>query len=166
MARVWPASKERKAPQELDVNVPLPSAQIQDQLIDLFFTYVHPVFPVIHRTRFLSEYNLRYGHLSHNKQLLTAASRKQKYGSCASKNPIALINPNYSGPSIRPKSPESGGSASPRPEPSQEVTPLLLFSIFTITARFCADAVPPPPKGKMWDAGCDYLDSARAILSQ
>ncbi|KAF9469792.1 fungal-specific transcription factor domain-containing protein [Collybia nuda] len=132
MARVWPASKERKTPTELDVNVPLPSIQIQDRLLDLFFTYVHPVFPVIHRTRFLSEYNLR----------------KQ------------------SGSSIRPRSPESGDSASPRPEPSQEVTPLLLFSIFTITARFCEDAVPPPPKGKMWEAGCDYLDSARAILTK
>lgn len=45
----------------------------------------------------------------------------------------------------------------------QEVTRLLLFAIFAIAARFVDDD-PPPQLDKMWDAGCEYLDSARDIL--
>jgi hypothetical protein len=73
MARVWPASKQRKILQEQDANVPLPPTDVQDRLLDLFFTYVHPVFPVIHRTRFLSEYNARCGN-PHNVKLHTYPS--------------------------------------------------------------------------------------------
>ena len=45
----------------------------------------------------------------------------------------------------------------------QEVTTLLLFAIFAISARFVDDDYPSQPDG-MWEAGCDYLDSARDIL--
>lgn len=56
-------------------------------------------------------------------------------------------------------------SASPRPEPTQEVTPLLLLSIFSIAARFTDDDLPKPSDDKMWEAGYKYLDRARDILS-
>ena len=62
-----------------------------------------------------------------------------------------------------PSSHSGSTYSSPRPEPSQEVTRLLLFSIFAIAARFTDDD--PPQDNKMWEAGCDYLDSARNILS-
>lgn len=45
----------------------------------------------------------------------------------------------------------------------QEVTLLLLFAIFAISARFVDDDYPPEPD-RMWEAGCEYLDSARDIL--
>lgn len=63
MARVWPPSKDFAAltVQEDDIVVELPPIHIQDHLIDLYFTYIHPVFPVIHKNRFLSEYKARYG---------------------------------------------------------------------------------------------------------
>ncbi|KAG6873206.1 hypothetical protein C0995_001560 [Termitomyces sp. Mi166 len=104
---------------------------LQDRLLDLYFNYVHPMFPVLHKSRFLAQYNLR----------------KQK-----------VPNPQSTSPQ------QSPGSL--RPESFQEVTPLLLFSIFAITARFCHDQMPLHVRGKMWEAGCDYLDSARAILTQ
>lgn len=59
-----------------------------------------------------------------------------------------------------------GHQSSPRPEPTQEVTSLLLLSIFAIAARFCDDEMPLPPKGKMWEAGCGYLDIARGLLGK
>ncbi len=46
--------------QEEDVNVQLPAEEIQDQLLDSYFTYVHPTFPVIHKAHFMVEYNMRY----------------------------------------------------------------------------------------------------------
>ncbi|GLB35813.1 putative fungal specific transcription factor [Lyophyllum shimeji] len=131
MARVWPASKSRGSVQEQDSDISLPPIHVQDRLVDLYFNYVHPIFPVLHKTRFLAEYNFR----------------KQN------------------GSNMRPMSPEYA-SGSPRPDPSQEVTPLLLFSIFAITARFCEDEMPPPSRGTLWEAGCNYLDSARSILTK
>ncbi|KAG5652448.1 hypothetical protein H0H81_004992 [Sphagnurus paluster] len=132
MSRVWPASQCRKQSTQDDMlNMPLPSILVQDRLIDLYFNYVHPIFPVLHKKRFLTEYNFR----------------KQN------------------GPNARPMSAEYA-PGSPRRDPSQEATPLLLFSIFSITARFCDDEITPPLRGKMWEGGCNYLDSARAILTK
>ncbi|KAF8215918.1 fungal-specific transcription factor domain-containing protein [Mycena galopus ATCC 62051] len=58
MARVWPPIKD---PSELvyeeDMQIELPPAHVQEHLLQLYFTYIHPVFPVIHKTRFLTEYN-------------------------------------------------------------------------------------------------------------
>ncbi|TFK77447.1 hypothetical protein BDN72DRAFT_830615 [Pluteus cervinus] len=130
MARVWPPAKHSllTIPQEEEQNVDLPPRAVQDRLIDLYFTYVHPAFPVINKTRFLSEYKSR------------------RAGSPAAQPP-------------------SDSRASPRPVTSQEVTPLLLLSMFALSARFSEDEMPPPPKGKMWEAGCNYLDIARNILT-
>ncbi|KAJ3731980.1 fungal-specific transcription factor domain-containing protein [Lentinula guzmanii] len=126
MARVWPPSKVFVALtiQEDDIAVELPPIDMQDHLIDLYFTYIHPVFPVIHKNRFLSGY----------------AARR-----------------------TRENSPSS--VSSPKPESAQKVTNLLLLSMFSITARFCDDEAPKSPAGQMWEAGCEYLEKARAILS-
>ncbi|KAH0591126.1 hypothetical protein H2248_001229 [Termitomyces sp. 'cryptogamus'] len=129
MSRVWPASKYHRSYPEYVKISPLPEIHVQDRLLGLYFTYVHPMFPVLHKSRFLAQYNLR----------------KQ----------------NSNSQSMSPQQ-----SPSPRPESSQEVTPLLLFSIFAITARFCHDQMPLHIRGKMWEAGCNFLDSARAILTQ
>ena len=61
MARVWPAARSCDDPSPLagDPPVPLPPSQVQDLLLDLYFTYVHPAFPVIHKSCFLAEYNSR-----------------------------------------------------------------------------------------------------------
>ena len=59
MARVWPLSKEssRLALDEEDVPITLPPLHVQDELLQLYFTYVHPTFPVINKSRFMSEYH-------------------------------------------------------------------------------------------------------------
>jgi hypothetical protein len=62
MARVWPPAEHLATYQlqENDLHVQLPSIDVQDHLIDLYFTYVHPILPVIHKTHFMTEYNARY----------------------------------------------------------------------------------------------------------
>ena len=55
-------------------------------------------------------------------------------------------------------------SFSPRPEPTQEVTPLLLLSMFAVAARYTEDIMPKPQDGKMWEAGYDFLEKARVLL--
>ena len=58
MARVWPPANYTLIPGE-DSEAMLPPCHIQDQLLSLYFAYTHPVFPVIHKTRFLAEYSAR-----------------------------------------------------------------------------------------------------------
>lgn len=65
-----------------------------------------------------------------------------------------------------PSSQHSSLSGTPRPESSQKVSKFLLFSMFAVSSRFDESSHPPPPPGKMWEAGFDYLVSARSILSK
>jgi hypothetical protein len=61
MARIWPPA-EHQAPyllQEDDLFVELPPIEVQDHLLDLYFTYVHPVIPVVHKVHFMAEYNAK-----------------------------------------------------------------------------------------------------------
>ncbi|KAF9486569.1 hypothetical protein BDN70DRAFT_870159 [Pholiota conissans] len=135
MARVWPPSKfgiQTYPPGQ--TNVELPPQPVQDRLIELYFNNIHPIFPVIHKTRFLTEYRQRVQHSSEGVDFRDS-----------------------------PSSHSASSYSSPRPEPTQEVTRLLLFSIFAIAARFIEED-DIPQDNKMWDAGCNYLDSARNIL--
>jgi len=130
MARVWPPTRfGLEQSQICQTHVELPPQDVQDKLIELYFTNVHPVFPVIHKPRFFSEY------------------QSKMYSQDFKDSPNTELSSVHS---------------SPKPEPTQEVTPLLLLSIFTISARFTDDD--KPLDGRMWEAGCDYLATARQIL--
>jgi hypothetical protein len=61
MARIWPPA-EHQTPyllQEDDLHIDLPPSDVQDHLLDLYFTYLHPVIPVVHKANFLAEYNAK-----------------------------------------------------------------------------------------------------------
>ncbi|TFY53230.1 hypothetical protein EVG20_g10211 [Dentipellis fragilis] len=55
MARVWPPAAQKFIAEE-SVNVSLPPVELQRHLLDLYFTYVHPIFPVVHKTLFWMEF--------------------------------------------------------------------------------------------------------------
>lgn len=60
MARVWPPSKFGIQTYPMaEPLAELPPQHIQDELIKLYFTNIHPIFPVVHKSRFLAEYNAR-----------------------------------------------------------------------------------------------------------
>jgi len=64
MARIWPPSSVGLERYYLeDPSIKLPSQEMQDELIKLYFTNIHPVFPVIHKSHFLSEYESRCANL-------------------------------------------------------------------------------------------------------
>ncbi|KAJ7631249.1 fungal-specific transcription factor domain-containing protein [Roridomyces roridus] len=57
MARVWPPIRDQtQLIQEEDMEIELPPVHVQEHLLQLYFAHIHPVFPVIHKTRFLTEY--------------------------------------------------------------------------------------------------------------
>ncbi|KAF7311124.1 Zn(2)-C6 fungal-type domain-containing protein [Mycena chlorophos] len=60
MARVWPLKDPATIVQEEDLDIELPPQHVQEHLLQLYFAYVHPIFPLIHKTRFLTEYNTRH----------------------------------------------------------------------------------------------------------
>jgi hypothetical protein len=61
MARVWPPSRFGFSSYPLSQqSIDLPPQDTQDSLLELYFTNIHPTFPVLHKTRFLTEYNARF----------------------------------------------------------------------------------------------------------
>lgn len=62
MARVWPHAVncvQYYLQEEEDLPVNLPPIEEQERLLGLYFTYAHPVFPVVHKGHFLSQFNAR-----------------------------------------------------------------------------------------------------------
>ena len=41
------------------IKVQLPPLEERVELLDLYFTHVHPIFPVIHKAKFLADYDAR-----------------------------------------------------------------------------------------------------------
>ncbi|TFK46073.1 hypothetical protein OE88DRAFT_1668214 [Heliocybe sulcata] len=58
MARVWPHAPNAvlRYEEEEDIQVPLPPIEQRDRLVNLYFIYFHPSFPVINKKRFLEAY--------------------------------------------------------------------------------------------------------------
>ncbi|TFK49703.1 hypothetical protein OE88DRAFT_1736693 [Heliocybe sulcata] len=58
MSRVWPAALEGKLnyPEEQDIIVEMPTREYQEHLINVYFTYIHPWFPIVHKRRFLEQF--------------------------------------------------------------------------------------------------------------
>ncbi|KAI9508265.1 fungal-specific transcription factor domain-containing protein [Russula earlei] len=64
-ARVWPPlpeSDHNPRPHGEEDSVTLPDAATQEELLDLYFAYVHPALPVLHKKSFLEK--LRNGHVA------------------------------------------------------------------------------------------------------
>jgi hypothetical protein len=57
MARVWPPAQNQFIPEE-NVDVAMPPLDVQRHLLDLYFIYVHPVFPVVHKALFWKDYEV------------------------------------------------------------------------------------------------------------
>lgn len=61
--RKFPPSKEDAispgSRAEVQVSVQWPSPAVQDHLLSVYFTYVHPFYPIIHKYSFLALYNAR-----------------------------------------------------------------------------------------------------------
>lgn len=59
MARIWPPAEHQElyTLREDDLHVEMPPVEVQDHLLDLYFTYFHPVIPIVHKARFMAEYN-------------------------------------------------------------------------------------------------------------
>lgn len=69
-ARVWPplpreaSTVANATPCSLDndMDIDLPEPSVQDHLIELYFTYVHASFPILHKSAFWETYRRSAAH--------------------------------------------------------------------------------------------------------
>ncbi|TFK80053.1 hypothetical protein K466DRAFT_504549 [Polyporus arcularius HHB13444] len=143
-ARVWPplppAARNSQRRQSEEFVPRLPDLSTQELLLELYFTYVHPVLPIVHKPSFMDDW--RKGNLSTD----SPYSGESGYSDAAS--PIS--------------------SSSPLGPRRRRVPTLLLLAMFSLAARYSSSTadVPPPEDGTMWTAGDDYMEDAKVILDR
>jgi len=74
-AHRWPRAKDDVAHllQE-EHDVAMPPMHVQERLVDLYFTYMHPSLPMIHKTQFLADWRaIRNGYVDIAAPFFTAA---------------------------------------------------------------------------------------------
>ncbi|PCH37572.1 hypothetical protein WOLCODRAFT_84184 [Wolfiporia cocos MD-104 SS10] len=142
-ARVWPplpptASTQAKGLENFAPR--LPDQGTQELLLELYWTYVHPALPIVHKHAFMEDFR--------NSPAMSADSPYSEASDGAS--------------------PRSGAGSSPAaPKRRGRVPTLLLLAMFAIAARYSAATsadVPAPEEGRMWAAGDAYLEDAKVIL--
>ncbi|EJD03824.1 uncharacterized protein FOMMEDRAFT_19176, partial [Fomitiporia mediterranea MF3/22] len=125
MARIWPYAPMHLAGIGLPLeNIPIhwPSREHADLLIQLYFTYVHPDLPVLHKPTFMALYQSQFDNDADNPPTHASSHMQTR------------------------------------------LAQLILLSIFTLSSRFNEKEMPLPEAGRMWEAGCNYLASARGVL--
>ncbi|KAF9485619.1 hypothetical protein BDN70DRAFT_533969 [Pholiota conissans] len=155
-ARVWPALPSASSMSSIGAvaraqeAAELPPQNVQEHLLDLYFTYVQPVFPIVHKRVFLEAYRATYG----------------------ADSPSSPADPLSGAPPTHTQTTEGADASSPfgnRPARRRRAVPsLLLLAMFALASRYCdtARAAPPLPAdpSTMWTAGDEYLDRAKTLL--
>ncbi|OBZ67197.1 Nitrogen assimilation transcription factor nit-4 [Grifola frondosa] len=57
MARFWPGIDPGDVEQDANTAIALPPVNVQDHLVQVYFTYVNPSYPVVDRESFMAQYN-------------------------------------------------------------------------------------------------------------
>ncbi|KAH7882909.1 fungal-specific transcription factor domain-containing protein [Phlebopus sp. FC_14] len=127
----------------------LPDQAMQEHLLELYFTYVHAAFPILHKDTFWEGY--------------------RSMQTTPADTPSAMSDHRQPGQADFLTSPVT--SLGKR----QHISPLLLLSMFAIAARYSPSASPPPspcpsqsisrpPEQPMWTAGDNFLHFAKTLL--
>ncbi|KAI0057305.1 hypothetical protein BV25DRAFT_1831290 [Artomyces pyxidatus] len=138
-ARVWPPlpsdhpTLEKQMEAEL-VSIHLPEQSVQEHLLDLYFTYVHPALPIVHKESFLEDF--RNGHI--------AAHASPPASDSVAESP-------------------GGSTASRRSSPIAPVLLLAMFAVAARYTQH-DDSTVPPSESAMWPAGDVYLEQAKRLL--
>ncbi|KIK93663.1 hypothetical protein PAXRUDRAFT_144589 [Paxillus rubicundulus Ve08.2h10] len=131
-----------------DLALMLPEPAVQEHLLELYFTYVHTAFPILHKDAFWERY--------------------RSMRNPPTDTPSPASDKAQSKPDTLPP---------PVPGKRRHVSPLLLLSMFGIAARYSPSSSPPPtPRPSsltsphtaevqlMWTAGDNFLILAKTLL--
>ncbi|THH33158.1 hypothetical protein EUX98_g1067 [Antrodiella citrinella] len=137
-----PTSSESNA--EPYIPIHWPPSVVQDHLIHLYFTYVHPFYPVVHKSSFLGLYNAR------------------KFMYVAYDKSSTLFLKGFFSPIDSPKSRYA--------KSIQGISDLLLLSMFAFAARYSDDEMRAQPSvstlhDQVASGGRLYAEDARKVLN-
>lgn len=141
-AGVWPplpskVQNHATVPPSTDQSVPqLPEPAEQEHLLDLYFTYVHPSFPIIHKEAFFNAF--KTAHIGGDSPQSTTSS------DASSTHPRPFNS---------------------RPRPISTLLLLAMFAIAARYSSSSVPP-PPPDGSMMWPAGDDFFDQAKVILDR
>jgi len=144
-----------------DTDVDLPEPSVQEHLLELYFTYVHASFPILHKSAFLETYRRSVAYLFLHK--------------CTSDESFSMKNQDAPSPATEASDHEgSRKSRTPFSQPGQHVSRLLLLAMFAVAARYSNTSSPPSPRRSnsphpptpMWTAGDNYLSQAKTLLGR
>lgn len=144
-----------------DTDVDLPEPSVQEHLLELYFTYVHASFPILHKSAFREAYRRLVAYLLLHK--------------CTSDASFSMKNQDAASPATEASEHEgSRTSRSPFSQPGQHVSRLLLLAMFAIAARYSNTTSPlPSPRRSdspsptpMWTAGDNYFSQAKILLDR
>ncbi|KZT36275.1 hypothetical protein SISSUDRAFT_1050132 [Sistotremastrum suecicum HHB10207 ss-3] len=140
-ARIWPpvAAGQRDLIDiervERDIEARMPSYELQTDLFQMYFTYVHPILPIVDKESVLASFR--------------------------ASNPMNKPSP----PAASPPNDGSSASTSTALPGSGQTPLLLLLAMWACAARFSSNDEPLPAPSLMWDAGDSYLYDAKALLN-
>ncbi|EGO26654.1 hypothetical protein SERLADRAFT_414597 [Serpula lacrymans var. lacrymans S7.9] len=144
-ARVWPplppdarsnaGMQTTSATEDDEFLSKLPEPALQEHLLDLYFTYVHPVFPILHKAAFFETF---------------------RNGGRTGETPESPASDGQTSTSPSPFL-RQRRRISP-------VLLLTMCAIAARYSSSSGSHVPPPEDPSMWTAGDEYLNSAKVIL--
>ncbi|KAG0144126.1 hypothetical protein CROQUDRAFT_47765 [Cronartium quercuum f. sp. fusiforme G11] len=143
---VWPEAASRRPRTELEIMRAveplevLPSPETMVHLLEVYWTYVHPLVPVLYKPEFTAQFG----------KLLTTLDSRQSGGD-RNLDWLAALTPTPAG---------DGNEAPIRPV----ISIFLLLVMFSLAARYSHISSGPPVDGEYWDAGDVYLAKAKKLL--
>lgn len=158
----WPLVPTRQSRTDLDIlNLTqpldvLPSREMMYHLLDLYWTFVHPVMPVLHKTEFMSQFRKLIIHLD-AREISNPGSDRNLNWLC-SVNSLTLNEEEELQAGPRPSSTRTSPNHPP-------ISILLLLVIFSLASRYSDLVSGPPVEGEYWDSGDRYLKKAKVFLN-
>ncbi|KAH9813684.1 fungal-specific transcription factor domain-containing protein [Melampsora americana] len=157
---LWPVASNRTPKTELDIlNLidpleALPSREMMNHLLDLYWSFVHPIIPVLHKSEFMSQFEEVFNTLetreranpglNRNLNWITSLQEVHNSTCTADLDKSSHTNSRSSGPT--------------------QISILLLLVIFSTAARYSDLACGPPGEEEYWTSGDHYLEKAKKIL--
>jgi hypothetical protein len=128
----------------------LPPLDIQEHLLEVYFTYVHAQLPIVHKKSFMEVFRTGCVFVTLHPVLCL----------------LPLITGFFSTLGTSADSPQAGSTPSSQGGSSRplRIPVLLLLAMFSIASRYSVVSAPPPEPGAMWAAGDNYMQDAKVIL--
>ncbi|POW03080.1 hypothetical protein PSTT_11339 [Puccinia striiformis] len=172
----WPVAPIRRSPTTLyilDLANPielLPSEEMMNHLLDLYWAFVHPMIPILYKPEFMTQFSNLMANVDIVKRARPHWSLNQIWchamcrNSSSTDESLSESSEQHSPPSIHQQDQSMDPPVSGL-EPTHRISILLLLVIFSISSRYSDRSSSSPTEGQYWCAGDNYLEKAKQVLN-